>query len=235
MEEAGHFVEIFSSKRLISAGPKQHAGMVFIPLKHAVRAVQNQIEVLRSVPGNCLLECDIAPEYHVPQTMRFQIRLVDDIETVEITEPVKGGLVRIVTRTDRIDVVALHRQKIGANRLRINRPSPVRAELMAVHSVKHDAFSIDMHHVINHLKTAESEELKDGLTANIFIVEGTYSHLIQEGILCAPEPRLTGIQKNFRPIYGFFIFSRMSKALSGAIDEILCHQFFCLRLHRSGF
>ena len=79
-----HGENIFARVRLISTGPDQDGRMVLIPLQHGLCAVHHALLPLRKasrhVPGR------LTGPHLLPGAMTLQIRLVDQIDPVFITE-----------------------------------------------------------------------------------------------------------------------------------------------------
>ena len=88
--------------------------MVFIPLIHRLRAVQHHCLPLRPAARH-----DIIPVPRclccIPGAVRFQVCLVNDIQTVLVTQPVKHRRIRVMARAHGIDVILLHDGKVFAD------------------------------------------------------------------------------------------------------------------------
>ena len=85
MEKLRHFIDIFSAKRFISAGPDQDCRMILVSLVHGVGTVKHHIQPFRFVVRNnmSIILCKFR---HIPGTMGFQVCLIDHINTIFITE-----------------------------------------------------------------------------------------------------------------------------------------------------
>ena len=83
-EKLRHFIDIFSAKRFISTRP-DHCRMILVSLIHGVGTVKHHIQPFRFVMRNNMgiILCKLR---RIPGTMRFQICLVDHINTIFITE-----------------------------------------------------------------------------------------------------------------------------------------------------
>lgn len=168
--------------------------MVFIPLKHVVGAIQNQILIFRPVTGNHVLQTNPPSEYPVPESMGLQIRLVNDIQSIAVAKPVQGCLVRIMACAHRIDIIPLHHQKIKSNDILVDCTPAVGAEFMPVDAVKYHTFSIEMHDMINHLKPTESKGLQNRFRSDSLFIEDTNSQCVKIRILRAPQFYLSRIK-----------------------------------------
>ena len=99
----------------------------------------------------------------LPAAMRLHVRLVDDIEAINVGEVVDAALVRVMRRAQRIDVVALHRDDVFLDLARVDGAAAVAVELVAVDALEDDALAIDLHDAAVHPELAETNVLRDDL------------------------------------------------------------------------
>ena len=78
-----------------------------------------------------------------------------------------------------VDVIALHGQQIAANIIRRDGPPTLRAEIMAVNALEHNALSVQAHQAIFQFKAAEAHVLPDDLAALPLLVIHSNPKLIQ--------------------------------------------------------
>ena len=100
----------------------------------------------------------------IPGTMGFHIIFSNQIKSILITQLIKRWRIRIMTGTDCIDIVLFHHHNILKQFLFWNHPACLRTKFMAVDSLKYNAFSIEAHQSVFHLKTTESYFLGNNFT-----------------------------------------------------------------------
>ena len=137
--------------------------MILISLIHGIDPVQQKRLPLHMVSRD-RLRIIAGNMKRIPGTMRLHIVFCDQVNTVLITELINRGCIRIMAGTDRINVVALHRRQILNQLLAGYASSGLRAELMAVHTLKDNPLAIQRHDCIFHLKAAEAHALRDHLS-----------------------------------------------------------------------
>ena len=116
--------------------------MIFISLITGVYTVKHHAFPLHIVPRyhNALVlqsPCD-----RIPRTMGLHIILSDHVKSVRVTKRIDPGIIRIMTGTDRIDIVALHRNDIFYDLFCGNGTACFGTELMTVHAFKDDPLSV---------------------------------------------------------------------------------------------
>ena len=128
----------------IAEGPGNHAGMVFIPLDHADRAVQ---------PSRC--EARVVAE-RIVESVGLDVGLVDHIQARFVTEFQPAGIRRVVGAADGIEVKFLHQRDVSPHRLLRHCASINGVKAVAVDSAKKNAATVDQQCSIAHLDSAES-------------------------------------------------------------------------------
>ena len=91
--------------------------MVLIPLIHRFCTVKQELQILRPVSRNGLLERKDFLHYCIEYTVGFHICLINHIQAVPVAQAVKSCLIRIMARADRIDVIPLHKNHILLGKL----------------------------------------------------------------------------------------------------------------------
>ena len=87
-----------------------------------------------------------------PGPVGFQIRLVNNVNTVLIAKLVPTGLIRIVAGTHRVDIIPLHHKNVR-NHIRFrNGTAALRGKFMTVHSLKHNPLSVQTHQPVLQFK-----------------------------------------------------------------------------------
>ena len=171
VEKSAHGQNVLARMRLISAGPDEHARMVFVPLKHRHGSVKH-----------CALPHRIASRRNVrllisgintPRSVCLKVSLVYQIYSELIAQLIPVALVWIVAGSHRVDIEALYNSDILKHLFFLERPSVHTGELMAVHTLKDDSLSIDTHYSVLHLKTSETDALRNILDKlAVLIVHG---------------------------------------------------------------
>ena len=159
-EKLRHFINIFSSERLISAGPDQDGRMIFVPLVHGIHTVQHHRKPFRFV----IWHNEIFIPVHrigIPASVALQVRLINQIQTVFITESVDQRGVRIMACPHCIDVVLLHDGQVFSKLLFRYMSSAHRAEFMPVNPFEDNSLTVQCHDAVFHLKSAESHFLRN--------------------------------------------------------------------------
>ena len=163
--------------------------MILISLIHGVCTVKHHIQPFRFVMRNdigivfCKLCC-------VPGTMRFQICLIDHIDSILIAEFIDQRCIRIMAGTDRIDIVLLHDLKVFAKLFFGNMTSAHRTEFMTVDTLEYDTFSIQCHDAVFHLESSESNFLRNHFLKFSGLVINLQIQVVKLRILCTPEYRI---------------------------------------------
>jgi len=199
-EPVRHIPDDRPAVRLVSHGPDQNGGMVFIPLVTGVHAVQQKLPPAQVVGGYCpgrgLPELD-----RRPAGVRLHIVFRDHIQAEFVTEPVQGGGIRIMAGPHRVDVVLFHQDQVLPRDFVRYDPPAVTEKLMSVHPPEDDAFSVDAHQPVLHFEPAETDALADDLQkdrllpgspvcrAVSLLTDQPQRQGIELRILRAPEPR----------------------------------------------
>ena len=95
-----------------------------------------------------------------------------------------------MTGTDGIDIILLHGDDILEQFLLRYMSSCNGAELMTVYALKYNTFTIECHNSVLHLKTAESNSLRDDLLKCSFFVIDFHFQIIELWVFCTPENRV---------------------------------------------
>ncbi len=93
--------------------------------------------------------------------MGLHVALRDHVKTVFIAQIINADRIRVMAGTDCIDVVLFHRCQVFDQLFSRNNTAGYGAELVAVDAFKNNAFSIQHHDVVFHLKAAESDSLRN--------------------------------------------------------------------------
>ena len=161
LKETAHGKNILTCIGLISTGPYKNTGVVFVPLQHISGSVYHTVLPLRKtarhIPGR------FAGSHFLPGTMTFQIGLVNEINSIKITQLIPKSLIRIVTGTDCVNVVALHKQNVPHHVFSRDCPAFVHVKLMPVDSFKDQPFPIEAHDTVQQLEPSKANDLGNGL------------------------------------------------------------------------
>ena len=119
----------------------------------------------------------------------LHVGLVHDVEAVVVEQRVHLGVVRIVTRADRIEVVAFEEQDILDHRLDGNRLAQLRVDVVAVGALEEDPTAVDPDAAVADLDLAEPV-LREGRLERLSVTVLQFEeHRIEIGRLGRPELR----------------------------------------------
>ena len=121
---------------LVPERPADDARMVLVALDHP----HHPVDVGR-LPGRVVAE--VWRRAHLLQPVALQVRLVEDVEPVLVTEVVEPWVVRVVGRPDGVDVVALHQLDVLAHHGHGDGAAPVGVEVVAVDPTDGYGFAVD--------------------------------------------------------------------------------------------
>ena len=96
-------IVMFAITRLVTEAPHNDARVIAITFNHACHSRQPSCGISRVVTQACV------------ETMTFDIRFINDIQAVFITEVVETMVIRIMRRANCIDIGALHRDDVLAH------------------------------------------------------------------------------------------------------------------------
>ena len=126
--------EINSGPRFVSQRPSYNTSMIFISLEHPFRTINKDMRPFRSVrqrlPGI------------ITNSMAFNIRLINDIQTIFITQPIPKRIIGIVSRTHTIYIHLFHQANIGQHRFPIHHMSLFRIIFMTIHPFQQNRLSV---------------------------------------------------------------------------------------------
>ena len=195
MEILRHSCNVLPRVGLISTGPDQYRGMILIPFIHGAGPVQNSLPPLRKISRHIVRRLHLAQL--LPGSVALQIRLINQIYPVFITEPIPESLIGIVTGPYRIDIVLLQNPDILKHFLPGNAASAGQRELMPVHPSENDAFSVEAHDSVPQNKATESNPLRNPFDL-YFLISHKKGQAVKSRILGAPgayvlNPYLPGV------------------------------------------
>ena len=155
-EVFAHLVDVAPAAGLIAARPDKDARMILVTLVHRLRTVEHGGQPHLVIPGHGIRVLYTRAVLH-PRAVRLKIRLVDDIEPVNIAQLVETAAVRIVRCTDRIDVHALQGNEILRKERGIHCPPVIAVKLVTVDPLEHNALAIDLHQTVPHAELTETD------------------------------------------------------------------------------
>ena len=94
-EELAHLKDVLAAARLVAARPDQDGRMVLVALEHRVRAIEQHRLPLGMIVGHDIFRRHMDAVL-LPAAMRLHVRLIDDIEAINVGEVVDAALVRIM-------------------------------------------------------------------------------------------------------------------------------------------
>ena len=193
-----HGHEIRPAERFISEGPDKDGRVVLVPLVHGTGAVQNIFRVLGPVTGERVLHRMGPVDDMIPDTVRLQIGLIDEIKAIQVAEPVDQRAVRVMAQADRIDVVALHGENILDGLLIPDRAPGKRGEFVAVHTAEDDPLPVQTHHVIFDLEAPEPDFLRDDFREGPGLIPDVDHKVVEIRIFRGPFVRILHRKMKFR-------------------------------------
>ena len=174
VEELRHGENILACVALIAAGPDQDGGVVLVAFKHAAGAVHDAVLPLGQAAGHVPARLHRAEL--LPAAMAFEVRLVDHVDAVPVTQVVPQALVGVVAGAHGVDVVLFEHGHGGVHIIGADGAAPVGVPLVAVDAVEHDTFPVQAHDAVYHLKAAEADVVGHDLLQNaVGIAQGQYS------------------------------------------------------------
>ncbi len=147
--------EVRAVAGLVAHRPDHHRRVVLVALDHPLDAIQ-----VRRPPGWVVGE----PVLHVVAiTVALDVRLVDDVEAVEVAELVPLGVVRVVRGADGVHVVLLHQLDVADHQRAIEVVAGVGAVLVAVDALEERRLPVDQDARVPDLDLAEADPRRDHL------------------------------------------------------------------------
>ena len=140
VEELRHGENILARVALIAAGPDQDGGVVLVAFKHAAGAVHDAVLPLGQTAGHVPARLHRAEL--LPAAVAFEVRLVDHVDAVPVTQVVPQALVGVVAGAHGVDVVLFEHGHGGVHIVGADGAAPVGVPLVAVDAVEHDALAV---------------------------------------------------------------------------------------------
>ena len=125
-------LEIAAASGFVTQAPEDDRRMVAVAQHHAVNAIHKGRNPRRHVADRLV-------------SMVFEVGLIHRIKSEVIEHGVHLGRVRIVGRTDGIDVVLLHQQHVTQHRLHRHGTAVEGVRIVAVRTLEEHALAVDVH------------------------------------------------------------------------------------------
>ena len=169
--------EVDAITTLITQAPYDDGRMIDERFDITLVALDMRYDILRELSERLLV---------ISHTMRFQVCLGCDIQSVFIAEVVPARIIRIVTCTDSVYVELLHNLDVLNHALYANDISTIRINLMTVGTL--DQYRLAIHQELGILDfyIAETYLLRNDLRYALLILQGD-EYLIQIRSLCRPR------------------------------------------------
>ena len=136
-------VEVISVSGLVTQRPERKTRVVLVAFKHVDGTVH-----VRFQPFRVITQCTSLAQV-VIHTVAFDVGFIVHIQTIFIAQFIEATVLRIVTQTNSIDVVALHQFKVFAHQLFRYIVSGFRIVFVDVHPFQLDRLSVDeQYHII---------------------------------------------------------------------------------------
>ena len=156
-----HAQEVASVTRFITEAPHENAGMVSVSQNHSLHSVNNSLCPHRVVAGNAL----------PADTVGFKVTFVHDPEAVLIAKVIKLRIVRIVARSDGVDVCPFHYIKVLNVSFARNCPAVVGVVIVAVDAPDKQRLTVDENFFADNFNLLEADS--DGLES-YFLAAGNF-------------------------------------------------------------
>ena len=135
--------EVRSSSGFITQAPENHTRMITVSQYHPVNTVYK-----RRYPGRHVTDRLVG--------MVFQVSLIHRVQAIVIKHGIHFSGIRIMRRTNRIDVVPLHGQHIPQHRLCCHRTTIHRMRIVTVGSLKEYPLAIQIKQRALHFDVTET-------------------------------------------------------------------------------
>ena len=142
-------LEIAAASGFVTQAPEDDRRMVAVAQHHAVNAIHKG--------GN--------PRRHVADGlvgMILKVGLIHGIESEVVEHGVHLGRVRIVGRTDGINVVLFHQQHVAQHRLHRHGTAVKGVRIVAVRTLKEHALAVDVYQRATHFNVSETIFRREG-------------------------------------------------------------------------
>ena len=178
---------------LVSERPEDHRRVVLVALKHSSRAVDVCLCPLGAVgelrPRGVLYPVPV-PSVADAHSVRLDVRLVADVNSVSVAEKGKARVVRVVRGSYHVDVVSLHDHQVALHVVERGRVTEQRVAVVAVDALRLDLPAVYVDDLVDDLDPAEAYRNADDLTA------AGEDEVIEVRLLVAPEKRGVDVRVN---------------------------------------
>ena len=138
---------------LVSHGPHDHAGPVFVPVDHFHHSVQNSLVIFgiicqKLIPAAAALLYGAVFVIKLPRTVAFIVRFIDDKKAIFVTELIKHRRVRIVAGADTVKIKPADHCQILFHPWNIDDIAGLRVGIMPVHAMESDPLPVHKDHIV---------------------------------------------------------------------------------------
>ena len=195
-------LEIGAVARFIAQTPNNDAGMVEVPQHHP--AVANQMRLEEVLPAG-------QGPLFITHSVRFDISLVDYVETITVTQGVPARIIGIVAGSYRIDIQLFHNTDIANHLFLGNNISARLAEFVTVYAL--DEYRLAVHQELRVLDFhgTEAKIQRGCLTDNSLTVFRLHFQSVQRRRFSAPEGGPIDLHRRAEhhpAVFRFFAFFR---------------------------
>ncbi len=173
--------EVGAVTGLVAHGPDDDRGMVLVPLDHARAAVEDG-RLPDRVVGDAVPRVGSEP-------VGLEVGLVDEVEAVPVAEVVPLGIVGIVGRPHRVDVVLLHQLDVVDHQVPGQMVPGVGVVLVTVDALDEDGAPVHEQPPVTDLHLAEADVRRDHLDDVAARVLEGQQQAVEVGRLGRPVPR----------------------------------------------
>ena len=147
-----HLDVVDAETRLVTERPDDDGRVVTVTDDHTLHSIDKLILPLRIVGG---VSSPMRPVVYA-EAVGFKITFVNQINAVAITEIVPTRIIRIMARSDGVEVVLFEEEDILDHAFKRNSPTMFGIRFMAIATFENYALAIDLQHAINDLDLFEA-------------------------------------------------------------------------------
>ena len=178
-------LHVLAGARLVSERPEEDAGMVLVVLEVVDVALDVRLAPLRLARKRLVAEAG---------SVRLDVRLGNDVDSVLVAEIVPEMVVGIVARADHVDVVALEEKDVLQHLRTRDGVTSVWRRLVAVHALHLHRDAVEKNLAVLHLDAPDAR-LHSALIRRSVVVLLLDDEPVQVRRLCGPELRRIEVRR----------------------------------------
>ncbi len=171
------------SARLVTERPHCYRRMILIPSEHSLNSVEIMIRPLHIVTEPIGI---IRRMRYSVKAVRLYIRLVYDVESVDVAHSKEYGIGRIMRRTHGVDVIFLHEFYVFFEIVHRHNVTVYRVRIVMVNALHLDLSAVEKEYFAVYFNMFESYYLTNTLERRTVLFFERHYRLIYVGSLCGP-------------------------------------------------